>query len=110
MYFFLDPSKSKSNPLFAEEIERDREVLTKLASKEVKGINKSFTNTEKKTTVKKKGALLTWFEDSEKDKAENAMRKQELMNEIYMKRQSEKMKKAQDKEQQQLVAYDDDDF
>lgn len=50
---------------------------------------------------KKKGALLQWLEESEKEKEENEQRKREKMNEIYMARMLEKQAAADKAKQQQ---------
>ncbi len=57
-----------------------------------KQANKKDVETQP-VVVKKKGALLQWFEETEKEKMELEQRKLEKMNEIYAQRMVEKKAK-----------------
>lgn len=63
------------------EIERESKELQRLKDKD-----------EKPAVVKKKGSLFEWLENSEKERAEAAMKRREEMENMYREKMMEKMK------------------
>ena len=97
-----DFADSKSSVLSPSQIVGESSSSSKLEL--LSNITGNTFNSKNKSlgpVVKKKGAFFEWFENSEKEKAENQMRKNEKMNEIYNKKQMEKAKKEQEEREKQ---------
>eukprot|EP00392_Amoebophrya_sp_AT5.2_P016146 g16389.t1 len=69
-------------------------------AKEDKALQKLKEDMDKPPVVKKKGAMMSWFDRNEEEKAEMQMRKMEEMNRLHNEKMVRKMREKQQREQQ----------